>query len=290
MIKKLAEGCWALGFIEGGIQQIMESTDYDVRWVKVPKDRWYADPFILDVTDNEILVLVEDYAYDYKKGVISLLHVDRKTMDITKRKVVLETPTHLSFPNILRKDGNIYIYPESAHSGQLDIYKFDQQMESLTHCATICDDCIWDSDITEYFDKPMMFTAAHNDYMLDIYEWNDSTQRFILSKSIPSKIKNSRLGGALFKYNGKVYYPAQNCETGYGSAINIKELACHSGDFVITEIKTIKSKHPKYKRGLHTINEYKGVVVIDVFGYRYGIIGDLLNKLLKIYKRIRRKK
>ena len=33
-----------------------------------------------------------------------------------------------------------------------------------------------------------------------------------------------------------------------------------------------------------------GVVVIDVFGYRYGIIGDLLNKLLKIYKRIRRKK
>ena len=56
MLKKFGEGCWALGFIEGGIQQIMENDTYDVKWVQMPKDRWYADPFILDVTDTEILV------------------------------------------------------------------------------------------------------------------------------------------------------------------------------------------------------------------------------------------
>lgn len=284
LLKKYGYDCWALGFIEGGIQQIMENDTYEVKWVKVPKERWYADPFILDVTDTEILVLVEDYAYDYKKGVISLLHINRQTMEVVQRKVILEIPTHLSFPNILRKNGNVYIYPESAHSGQLDIYKFDFDSESLTHCATICNDCIWDSDITDVFGDQLLFTAAHNDYLLDIYHWNESEKRFVLWKSIPSEIKNSRLGGALFKYKDRVYYPAQNCEKGYGCAINIKEIEYKNGDFLISDVKTIKSTHKRYNIGLHTLNEYKGVAVIDVHGYRYGVIGKLITSLVKVKK------
>ena len=287
LLKKYGNDCWALGFIEGGIQQIMENDTYEVKWVKVPKERWYADPFILDVTDTEILVLVEDYAYNYKKGVISLLHIDRQTMKVIQRKVILEIPTHLSFPNILRKNGNVYIYPESAHSGQLDIYKFDFDSESLTHCATICDECIWDSDITDVFGEALLFTAAHNEYLLDIYHWNESEKRFVLWKSIPSEIKNSRLGGALFKYKDRVYYPAQNCEKGYGCAINIKEIEYKNGDFLISDVKTIKSTHKRYNIGLHTLNEYKGVAVIDVHGYRYGVIGKVIASLVKLKKYIK---
>jgi hypothetical protein len=38
---------------------------------------------------------------------------------------------------------------------------------------------------------------------------------------------------------------------------------------------------------LHTINEYKGVVVIDVHGYRYGKIGLIVQMLVKIKKCIK---
>lgn len=74
-INQLTAVNWALGFVRGGMQSVMELDHLDVDWVKMPKDRWFADPFILDVTDDEILLLVEDYAYATKKGVISLLHI-----------------------------------------------------------------------------------------------------------------------------------------------------------------------------------------------------------------------
>ena len=49
--------------------------------------------------ETEILVLVDDYEYNLEKGVISLLHINRKTMEIISRKVLLELSIHLSFPN-----------------------------------------------------------------------------------------------------------------------------------------------------------------------------------------------
>lgn len=288
LLGRLGEGCWALGFIEGGIQQIMENDTYEVKWVKAPKERLYADPFILDVTSTEILVLVEDYEYKLAKGVISLLHINRHTMEILTRKVLLELPTHLSFPNIYRRNGEVYVYPESARSGKQDIYRFDFISEELHPCATICDDILWDSDISEHFGKPLLFTAAHDDYHLDIYQWKEDLQRFIPWKSISDNSRNARLGGALFEYQGKIYYPAQNSEKGYGEHVDIKEIFYKDGEFVVSEVKSIYSSHPTFKRGLHTINEYKGIVVIDVHGYRYGIIGRIIQGLVKIKKYIKR--
>ena len=128
MIKKIKDWAsqgWALGFVRGGMAVIMESEHFEVDWVKMPKDRWFADPFVLDVKDDEILLLVEDYGYEKRKGIISLLHIDRISMEITARKELLELPTHLSFPAIWRKEGHVYVYPESARSGRLDLYEYD---------------------------------------------------------------------------------------------------------------------------------------------------------------------
>lgn len=223
-IRSLTDGCWALGFVRGGLQTVMEADHLDVDWAKMPEGRWFADPFVLDVTDEEILLLVEDYPYATKKGVISQLHINRKTMEITSRKVLLDLPHHLSFPAIWRKDGHIYIYPESAKSGRLDMYEYNAKKEELTFVKTICDDVIWDSYITEAFGEPMLFTAAKNDYQLDIYKWDEIRERFVPYQKIVSDLKNSRMGGAVFKYKGEMYYPAQNCEAAYGGAIDIKRI------------------------------------------------------------------
>lgn len=209
-------------------------------------------------------------------------------MEITSRKVLLELSTHLSFPAILRKDGHIYIYPESAQSGRLDLYEFRPESETLTFVQTICDDVVWDSVITEAFGEPLMFTAAKNDYQLDIYKRDDKKERFVSYKEIPSDIKNSRLGGAVFEYNGECYYPAQNCESNYGGAIDIKKLKVESGKLKVEGVvKHIESMNKQYPLGLHTLNEYKGVVVIDVKGYRYGKIGEYVAKLVNIKKKLK---
>lgn len=278
---------WALGFVRGGMDVVMNADLLECDWVKMPKDRWFADPFVLDVTDNEIILLVEDYAYDTRKGVISLLHINRVTMEITSRKVLLELPTHLSFPAIWRKDGHIYVYPESANSGKLDMYEYHPEKEEITFVQTICDDVVWDSYITEAFGEPLLFTASKNDYLLDIYKWDDKKKRFLPNAIVPSEKPNSRLGGAVFVYKGDYYYPSQDCSRNYGGTIDIKHINYSNGRFELSTVKHLTSPHPNYQLGMHTLNEYKGVVVIDVLGYRYGWMGNVIAKLVNLKKRLK---
>lgn len=290
-IRSLADQCWALGFVRGGMETVMEGNRLDVDWVKMPKDRWFADPFVLDVTDKEILLLVEELEYAKGKGIISLLHINRATMEITVRKPLLELPTHLSFPAIWRKEGRVYVYPESAKSGKLDMYEYDAEKEKLTFVKTICDDVIWDSYITEAFGEPKLFTAAKNDYQLDIYKWNTKKERFVPYQEIASEKPNSRMGGAVFEYKGEIYYPAQNCEKAYGGAIDIKRIVESRKSIVdrfsVETVKHLESPHPTMKLGMHTMNEYKGVVVIDVKGYRYGKLGAFMTRLVNLKKRLK---
>ena len=293
-IKRLAgklNACyWALGFVKNGMNGVMNDKILDVEWLKMPKDGWFADPFVLEVTETEIQVLVEEMPKKLHKGIITLLKIDRHSMELKSKKVVLEIPTHLSFPCILRENGKIYIYPESAYSGRLDMYEYHPETETVSFYKTICDDVIWDSCITEKFGEKMLFTAAHNDLILDIYKWNDSKERFIPWKQIPSENKNSRMGGQLFEYGGNVYYPAQDCNSGYGAAIQIKKIDYSDGEFSFKTLKRITSPHPKMKLGLHTLNEYKGVVVIDVHGYRHPIAGRIVDWMVGLKKSFKSKK
>lgn len=292
MIKKIKDWAsqgWALGFVRGGMAVIMESEHFEVDWVKMPKDRWFADPFVLDVTADEILLLVEDYSYVKRKGIISLLHIDRNSMDITARKELLELPTHLSFPAIWRKNEHVYVYPESARSGRLDLYEYDAEKEELTFVKTISDDVVWDSYITEAFGEPLMFTAAHDDAILDIYRWNEQEEKFVAWQQVTSDKPNCRMGGAVFEYKGKVFYPAQNCEKAYGGAIDIKRVEFENERVEVLEtVKHIESPHPKMPLGMHTMNEYKGVVAIDVKGYRYGMLGAVVTKFVNIKKKFKK--
>ena len=287
IFKRLSSYRYALGFVRGGMQAVMEADHLEVDWVKMPHDCWMADPFVLDVTDNEIILLVEEMPYALHRGIISLLHIDRFSFEILSRKILLKQPYHLSFPAILRKDEHVYVYPESAKNGKLDIYELDVEKEELTFIKTICDDVVWDSYITEIYGEPLMFTAAKSDFQLDIYKWDENIRRFISYQQVLSEKPNSRMGGAVYKYNGAYYYPAQNCEKTYGGAIDVKRIELVNDRVMVLEtVKHIESMNKRYPLGLHTLNEYKGIVVIDVKGYRYGMIGAMLESISKIKRKL----
>lgn len=281
---KLTARYWSIGFVYKGLDGIMNDNPINVEWLRMPKDGWFADPFILDVCDNEIQVLVEEKMVGSNKGVITLLKIDRQSMELKSKKIVLEQKFHLSFPCILRKDGKIYIYPESASSGKIDMYEYNPRDETASYLKTICDNVVWDSCITELFGEKLLFTAAHSDFILDIYKWNDSVCRFLPWKQVISDNKNSRMGGQLFEYKGEIYYPAQDCNKNYGSAIQIKRVRFNNNTFSCEVMKRIISPHPKMTLGLHTINEYKGVVVVDVYGYRHPLLGKVVDCILGIKK------
>ena len=102
---------WNIGFLNIDKDFVNKST-WDIRWMKHNyKDRWFADPFILKVTNDEIIVLVEEFYDPIHRGRISKLTIDKQTYELKKIDVILELNSHLSFPAIFRKDDKIYIYP-----------------------------------------------------------------------------------------------------------------------------------------------------------------------------------
>ena len=43
---RLNKRYWALGFVMNGLEGIMNDNPILVEWLKMPKDGWFADPFL----------------------------------------------------------------------------------------------------------------------------------------------------------------------------------------------------------------------------------------------------
>lgn len=285
LVKKLLSTRWEIGFVKNTMADIVEGKPLQYQWVKNPfKGHWFADPFILDVTDDEIFVLVEDMPTPAVKASLAKLTISRKSFEITKRDVILDLPSHLSFPNIVRYKGKIYVYPENVYGGKLNIYEYDEKQNKLVFAATLLDEEVWDSVITEDFGEPLLFTANKDDYHLDIYKWNEAGKTFEYWQSVESDHRNMRMAGKLFKIGDKIYCPSQNSDRSYGDATEIKEVTYSDGKFTFNTIRTLTSSHPTLKEGMHTLNEYKGVIVIDVIGYNYPCVAKILLAVRKLIK------
>ena len=102
-IKRFSAERWNIGFIENDLNSILCGEEIKVSWlIHDYKDSWFADPFILDINESEITVLVEEFPKQINKGRISKLTIDRRTCELKRLDVVVELPTHLSFPVIIR--------------------------------------------------------------------------------------------------------------------------------------------------------------------------------------------
>ena len=95
------------------------------------------------------------------------------------------------------------------------------------------------------------------------------------------------MAGQLFDFHGKTYMPSQNCERGYGGGVIIKEVFSQGDDYTFTEVKRLVSPHPTRRARLHTLNEYKGMVIIDVGGFDFPIIAKWMQGISRLKKAIK---
>ena len=99
-----------IGFVDGSLEAVIAGEPMKVNWMKHSyKDRWFADPFVFDVTDNTIILFVEEYYNPIKRGRLSKMVVDRQSYELISLKTILELDTHLSFPFYFKKDGKVYL-------------------------------------------------------------------------------------------------------------------------------------------------------------------------------------
>lgn len=281
---KITRDRWEIGFVDGGLTAVMGRESLHVHWLKHDyRDRWFADPFILDVTKSEILLLVEEQRYEKPKGRIALLVVDKRTFKLKSMDVVLEIDTHLSFPAIWRDRDKIFVYPESWHSGKLTLYEYKGRYGKLKLQRVLCKEPMADAIMTDLFGRRQLFSVQEND-KLRVYDLNPVTGLFELSYVKPFDKATARNAGDFFAFENRIYRPAQVCGERYGEAVEIQEVIWDSeGNICFVPYKTFYSSHPTLKTGFHTLNCYKGIVAIDVHGWNNALTVKSINALKKVF-------
>ena len=271
---------WNIGFCDLTPDAFFSSGKLGrVAWMKNPyKDRWFADPFLLNVTDDSITVFVEERMVIADRGYLSELVIDRRTLEITERYVILETDSHLSYPAIIKKDDHIYVYPENALGGPLKMYEYDTDKHQLINPKVILDERVADSTILEKDGKYYLIAVNYPESLEKAYLYEsekfDGSYRQIGDAPVQLSRSCSRPGGNWFYANNELYRPAQDCSVNYGGALKVMRVDSLK-PFQEQEVFSVQPLNYKYNLGVHTINFLNGLAVIDGYGYLYPLFGRM---------------
>ena len=276
---------WQIGFPQTTRENIATGGDYKMALLKgVPEGIWFADPFILDVTPTHIIVLVEEFVLATGKGRIARLTVSRKDYTLESNDTLLDLETHLSFPTIVRKDDTVYIIPENSKSGKLTAYTYDETAVKCVPYKAVCNEPLIDAIRQEIDGEEYIFATKGpdaNGTLLHIYK-KDKSGTYTHCQSATFSNNIARNAGEFFYIGDQLHRPAQDCNGGYGRGLSIQRIEKDDkGLFSFTETARLKSPRKHWDHGMHTLNEYKGVTVVDVSCYRWPRLGHLVDAIWK---------
>lgn len=279
---------WDIGFLYSQSEDCYLN-QWDIHYVKHQfRDRWFADPFILDATPETITLLCEEFMYSTKKGRIAKVVVNRHSLEIINFKVVLEQDSHLSFPAYFVENGDVYIYPENSASGCLNLYYYNTKNESLDIRNVLVKAPLTDAVIQKFNDHYYIFSTTSNDHKgsgktIYIYESDTIDGEYFLYQTIELDDYTARGAGHFFSSGREVIRPAQNCNGGYGLGLVFQKVDFINGKFAIHEV--IRRDPPKRFKGMHTYNVNNGIVVLDFYFLRHPFLNKCFWFLRNIIKR-----
>lgn len=291
LVHNLKFNKWNLAFTEESLENIVNSKSIRVHYMKGNnRKQWFADPFILDVTSDHIICLVEELSYDTMKGRIAKIKIDRNNYKLTSIKILLDLPTHLSFPFIFRENGNIYVLPENSASGVSTLYIYNSKDDSLTPVKIIAERPLTDATICVYNHQAYVISTqkpTQNGNILDIYSLDLKSLKLSDNpiQSVSFNGNYARNAGEIFKVSDKYFRPSQDCNGGYGKGVILQEMIKTSEGFRFENYCSFYSNSWIYNMGYHTFNSYKGLTVIDAHGYRYPVRGRILEIGTRIVKK-----
>jgi hypothetical protein len=284
---------WNVGFCFTSADDVIINKGVkDVKWLNHPyKDRWFADPFIYSVTEKEIIVFVEELLIEKPKGYLVELVINKQTMTLVNRYVLLDLSTHLSYPAFFRYEGKLYVCPENGASGKLNCYEYDEFNHKLINPICILHEALADSTILQKKENEYYLITTKVPEVQEkayLYKSCSPIEKFTQVQDSPiQKNRNcSRPAGNWFYVSGLLYRPAQDCVKGYGNAVSIMQVDNMEPYKEHLEF-TIKPLSFKYNLGIHTINFFtkngESLTVVDGYGYYRPILGRIYySKVIRV--------
>jgi len=269
---------WLLLYRAGNGNGFENDSYKDFKKIKPPKDRFWADPFVVK-SGGRHFVFVEEFIYKTNKGHISVLEMDLAGHLLNTGRII-ENPYHMSYPFVFDCDSTCYMIPETGGNRSIDLYRCTEFPWKWEFVKSIMKDInAVDTTIFRYDGKWWLFTLIDKiDSSLavspELYLFHSDdflSDNWISHPMNPvvSDVRSARPAGKVFIRDGKIYRPSQDCSGRYGNSFDINEIVSLTTDTY--EEKQIKKVRPEWDptlKGTHTFNEHEGFTIIDVYKLR----------------------
>lgn len=250
----------------------MSTSLWQFKKLESPNDRYWADPHIIK-RNGTFYIFVEEYIYQTRRGHIAVIPLDEDGT-VGEPQTVLAPDYHLSYPFMFEHNGETYMIPESAENRSIDLYKCVNFPDKWEHEKTLMKDVRavdttlfeqdgrwWmftnrcDTDGGNTHDELHLYSASH---FLDD-DWTPHPQGVLASD-----VRNARPAGALFRKNGKLYRPAQDCSVDYGYALQLQEVTeLNEERYAEVPVSRITPDWNKRVQGVHTLSHVTGMTIVD---------------------------
>ena len=252
---------------------------------------WCADPHLF-VYNQTTYIFAELYDRVLRRGVIGYCTLAENGP--SPWKVALNMPFHLSYPHIMQKGNDVYMVPESYVANEIAVYRavsFPDRWEKVyilksDYCAV---DTTFFSDDSHTYAFTFRFIDDTERLMLYSVDDRGFSDNGICVSDGDSQM---RPAGHLFRSDGALYRPAQDCTESYGCALNLYKIESSEPYKEILEKKItpdmINSDLGRKAEGIHTYNMSDEFEVIDLKGYETDIWFYVMRPVWFIWRRVKR--
>ena len=263
--------CWTLCFGKGSF---LEAELFRMNPVAVPKNEFWADPFLYEY-NNQLYVFFETYPYKTRRGKLSsgkVIADGNGKYSVTGVQDILVCDYHLSYPQIVNEDGELFMMPETHQNKRLEVYRCVQFPGKWELYATAFKG-------EEIIDPTYFYDCNGNRWLLVNKGWTHEAELHIykidslkLGSITPHRqnpvlidCMRGRNGGGIFKYENEYYRPSQiNTHGFYGKGLQISKIKKLTLDeFEDEPIITVEPKFMKGLIGMHHLYHFGDNFVFD---------------------------
>ena len=240
-----------------------------------PADRFYADPFLIEA-DGRHHLLFEEYAYGEGRGVISATTLDPSGR-LGELRPVLEAPHHLSYPFAFERGGELFMVPESAAAGTVDLYRATQAPDRWQREATLLEGiAAYDPTLLEHDGRFWLWVATVPRGGVDadelrLYSAPDLPGPYEPHPLNPllSDVRCARPAGAVLRLGDELLRPAQDGSAGYGGRIRWRRIERLDREgYGEADVGALEPPAGAGLAGLHTFNRLGGWEAWDLLERR----------------------
>jgi hypothetical protein len=230
----------------------------EFRWLPAARGASWADPTLF-THGSSIWLFFEQWKHGLTKGEIwgGLLGQDGSLSQVGP---CLQRPYHLSYPHLVEQQGEIFLIPESAEAGGVDLYRARHFPNDWVLERRLIEFPCVDPTVFRWRDRWWMIASPQNVKGVAAISWLFSAPSLLgpwlvhPAGPVATSAQSARGAGEILLEDSGLIRPSQDCGLSYGRALIFNEILSLEADSYAE--KVIARVDPGWKPGLAGVHTY----------------------------------